>query len=82
MTYIDVIVIVLSIALGWVIGNMIVEFLFPLNGEIVIDTSDPEKDKWLIILEEPTPIAARRHRVKLKVVHRQLKEGDEWPYET
>lgn len=60
---------------------LISKFLDKPSGELIIDTSDPEKDKWLIRLYEPTPIAARRHIVKLKVLHRQITEEDKWPYE-
>lgn len=52
------------------------------TGELVIDTSDPEKDRWLIVLKEPTELAAKRHTVKLKVTHRKITEEDKWPFET
>lgn len=52
------------------------------TGELVIDTSDPEKDRWLIVLKEPTELAAKRHIVKLKVTHRKITEEDKWPFET
>lgn len=46
------------------------------TGELVIDTSDPEKDKWLIRLKEPTHYAARRHIVKLLVIHGKIQEDE------
>lgn len=71
----------LILIVGIVLGSFIDTALVYPNGELVIDTSDPEKDKWLIRLSEPTERAAKRHIVILKVSHRTIEEEDKWPYE-
>lgn len=67
---------VLLVVIAFIIGCYIGKMFEGPSGELIIDTSDPEKDKWLIKLEEPPEYAAKKHIVKLKVIHGQIKEGE------
>lgn len=70
-----ILIVLLCIAcviIGWLVGDKILG----ISGELVIDTSDPEKDKWLFRLNEPSKHTSRRHIVKLKVTHGQIEEDE------
>lgn len=77
----SVAIFILIVVLAFIAGFTLRDNITPFTGELVIDTSDPEKDKWLIRLGEPTEWAAKRHIVKLKVVHRKIEEEEKWPEE-
>ena len=77
-----IIMYILIVTAGFLLGHFVLPPSDDPCGELVIDTSDPEKDRWLIKLEEPTEVAARKHIVTLRVVHRRITEGDPaWPSE-
>ena len=79
---IKAIIYILILTAGFTLGHLIIPPHGDPSGELVIDTSDPKKDRWLIKLDEPTEEAARRHIVILKVSHRRITEGDAiWPNE-
>ena len=67
-----ILLVIACVIIGWLIGDKILG----ISGELIIDTSDPEKDKWLFRLSEPSKYTSRRHIVKLKVTHGQIKEDE------
>lgn len=67
-----VLLVIACVIIGWLVGDKILG----ISGELIIDTSDPEKDKWLFRLNEPPKYVSRRHIVKLKVTHGQIEEDE------
>ena len=68
--------------IGYLARVLIERWFEKPSGELVVDTSDPETDKWFLKLYEPPEYAARKHIAKLKVLHRKLKEEETWHDET
>ncbi len=68
--------IILLILIGYIIRDMKERWFEKPSGELVVDTSDPETDKWFLKLYEPPEYAAKKHIVKMEVVHRPLKEDE------
>ena len=75
------ILIIVSVVAGFILGH----YVFPdgkPTGQLIVDTSDPEKDRWFLKLDEPTDKAAKKHRVILQVFNKPIHEGDpKWPNE-
>ena len=76
------ILIILLVMACVIIGWLVADKLLGVSGELIIDTSDPEKDKWLFRLREPPKHTSRRHTVKLLVLHRKIQEEEQWQDET
>lgn len=78
----DILIAICLVLAGFILGHIVFPKIEKPTGELVIDTSDPEKDRWLIKLNEPTEKAMMRHVAILEVVHRRITEGDAiWPDE-
>lgn len=85
---IEIIVLIVVFTAGFILGHYILGIPAP-SGELIVDTSDKLKDRFLIELKEPTPKMAKRHIAVLKVTHKSIDEtinsnrkGDpKWPNE-
>jgi len=72
--------IVVCVALGMFVGRYVLPH--PSGGELILDTSDPETDKWMIVLHEAPERLTRHHQIVLDVSHRMIDKGDpKWPEE-
>lgn len=79
---IKAIVYILIAVAGFILGHFVLPPGDKPSGELVIDTSNPNKDRWLFKLNEPTEKAAGRSMITLKISHRRITEGDpKWPNE-
>lgn len=76
----NIIIVILAIVGGFILALFILSGPTE-SGELVIDTTDEAKDRWLIKLNEPTEKTARRGVVVLRVVNRPIVEDDRWPNE-
>ena len=74
---IKVILYILIATAGFILGHFILPPGDKSSGELVIDTSNPNKDRWLFKLNEPTEKTARKNMITLKVSHRRITEGED-----
>lgn len=75
--------IILTIALyivGLIIGHNLYKLKVP-DGELVVDSSDDAKDRWLFNLTTPVMDVYQKKTITLRVIHRKITEEDKWPKE-
>lgn len=75
--------IILTIALyivGLIIGRNLYKLKTP-DGELVVDSSDDAKDRWLFNLTTPVMDVYQKKTITLRVIHRKITEEDKWPKE-
>lgn len=75
--------IILTIALyivGLIIGHNLYKLKTP-DGELVVDSSDDAKDRWLFNLTTPVMDVYQKKTITLRVIHRKITEEDKWPKE-
>ena len=65
---------------GLIIGYNIHK-LRKTDGELVVDSSDDAKDRWLFTLETPVYDVYKKKKITLDVVHRKITEEYKWPKE-
>ena len=71
------------IIISYIVGILVGRFIDVkrIDGNLVIDDSDPEKDRWLFELNYSPSELTKQKNVKMKVVHRRITEADGWPNE-
>ena len=71
------------IIISYIVGILVGRFIDVkrIDGNLVIDDSDPEKDRWLFELNYSPSELTKQKSVKMKVVHRRITEADGWPNE-
>lgn len=75
--------IILTVALyivGLIIGYNLHRLKAP-DGELVVDSSDDAKDRWLFNLTTPLMDVYKKKTITLEVSHRKITEEDKWPKE-
>lgn len=76
--------IILTIALyivGLIVGYNLHKLGKKPDGELVVDSSDDAKDRWLFNLTTPVMDVYQKKTITLRVIHRKITEEDKWPKE-